>query len=384
MGDLLQKLFYDGQVYLALYCFFLIAMLIDLAFNSKKLSSFVGLLGCIVLIILIGGRWETGTDWAPYYNMFTYQYFDVDYEALFYGVEIGYVIFNRIMAFLSDEYSLLLFMDAAIAVSAVYIFIYRSTVLPSVGLFIFYNSYVITHFIGSNRRMIAIGFVCIAFLCLERSLAFRQNWRSWAFPFIAATAFHRSSLLAFPAIFVGRQRWPTSYVFSGLMICAILGLSGFPFLALQTIAVGLSDFSGITFVEKLLFYTTVDGAQAADEFDVMGQALLGIVKRSLNIAILVFYLRFAVMNHYWSRLFNIYVFGCGIYFLMIGSPVFQVVSIYYTIVEIVLFPILLSSIRYGKASLIAILAGLQFLLLVSALSPYFDLYVPYKSVLFGS
>lgn len=382
MGDLLQKLFTDGLVYVILYIFFLLAMLIEVAFNSRKLSYFAGLLGCTVLICFIGGRWETGTDWAPYYNMFSYQYYDADYESVLYGVEIGYVLFNRIVSFISDEYSLLLFIDAAVAVSAVYIFIARATVFPSVGLFIFYNSYVITHFIGSNRRMIAIGFVCIAFLWLERSIALRHNWRRWTLPFVLAAAFHRSSLLAFPALVVSRQRWPTPYVVGGLVICAVLGLSGFPFLALQSIAMGLSDFSGITFVEKLLFYTTVDGAQANEEFDVFGQALLGIIKRSVNIAILLFYLRFATVNNYWQSLYNIYVLGCGTYFLMIGSPVFQVVSIYYTIVEVVLFPVLLSSIRFGKASLIAILIGLQFLLLISSLSPYFDLYVPYRSVLF--
>ena len=153
-----------------------------------------------------------------------------------------------------------------------------------------------------------------------------------------------------------------------------------PFAALEALGNALSQFAHITVVDKLLFYTSGGDSQSSATFDVMGQALLGVAKRSTVLVIFISFMRWGNPDEYAQCLYNIYVLGCGIYFLLIGSPVFQVTSTYYTIVEVALLPMILSKLPQYKVPYMMYLLVVPFFLLVSALSPYMEVYVPYRSI----
>jgi hypothetical protein len=333
------------------------------------------------LVTFIGLRWETGTDWRAYMNIFYATPSNPDYDIIVFGVDAGYIWINRFIYGFFDDYSIFLLVDAAVSIAAVYFFIERSTRLPNMAVYLFYTSYVVTHFMGSNRRMLAIGFVCIGFLFLRSPKKLWQRSWEWLTPFVLAAAVHRTSILALPGLAVGRRSWPVWVVVPGLMACVGLGMSGAPFAALEALGSLLSGYAHITVVDKLLFYTSGGGeAQAAGELDVMQQALLGVAKRSTVLVIFIAYMIRGSLDQYEQRLFNIYVSGCAIYFLMIGSPIFQIVSTYYTIVEIVLMPILFSRTPQFKVPYLIYVLIIPLLLLFSALSPYMELYVPYHSI----
>lgn len=370
----------EGRIYLLLYACLAAAMLIELFYENEIVSRWLARAGMLAVILLIGLRWETGTDWLPYLRVFYTNDTSSDYDSVVFGIDQGYILFNRAIYAINDDYTLFLIVDALIAMIPIYIFIEKSTKFPVMGVYLFYTSYAITHFMGSNRRMIAIGFVCLGFLYLARNERLRAHWHRWALPFGVATIVHRTSLAALPALFVSRKAWPTGAVVGGLLAALLLGMGGIPFAALELLARSLANFTGITVVEKLIFYTSGD-AQLDAEFDVVRQAMLGVAKRSTVLAIFIMFMRYGRPSEYAQRLFNIYIIGCAVYFALLGAPIFQIISTYYSIVEIVLIPIVFYNVPSFKIPYTLYLIVLPLFLLLSSLSPYLNLYVPYHSIL---
>ena len=370
----------EGRVYLALYTWLVSALLIELFYENEIVSRWLARAGMLAIILLVGLRWETGTDWLPYLKIFYTSDTSSDYDSVVFGIDQGYILLNRILYAISSDYSLFLLADAIIAMGAIYIFIEKSTKLPNMGVYLFYTSYAITHFMGSNRRMLAIGFVCLGFLHLAQADKLRQRWPRWALPFAAAALVHRTSLAALPGMVVSRRAWPTWAVTLGLLACLGLGMAGLPFAALEALGNTLADYTGITAIEKLVFYTSGE-AQLDADLDVFRQAALGVAKRSTVLVIFIAYMRYGKPTIYAQRLFNIYIIGCAIYFAMIGAPIFQIISTYYSIVEIVLIPIIFYQLPALKIPYTLYLLIIPLFLLLSALTPYLILYVPYRSIL---
>lgn len=372
-------IFSEGQIYITLYACLAGAMIIELFYENNILGRWMARGGITAVILLIGLRWDTGTDWNSYLRIFYTTDTSSDYDSTVFGIDYGYILFNRIMFYFSQDYSVFLLVDAILAIGAVYIFIERSTKLPCMGVFLFYTSYAITHFMGSNRRMIAIGFTCIGFLVLMREQRLRQGWWRWAVPFGIAATMHRTSMGALPALLVSHRAWRGRTVLVVLALSLALGISGASLAMLEGLGKALSQYTGISAVDKLIFYTSGD-AQLDTNIDFTHQAILGVVKRSSVIMIFILYMRFGDPSVYAQRLFNVYITGCFIYFSMISAPIFQIISTYYSIVEIVLIPIIFHQLKSFKVPYVIYLLAVPLLLLISSLSPYLQLYVPYRSI----
>lgn len=372
-------IFSDGQIYLTLYACLAAAMIIELFYENDLVGRWMARSGIVAVILLIGLRWDTGTDWNSYLRIFYTNDTSSDYDSTVFGIDYGYILFNRIMFYFSRDYSVFLLADAILAIGAVYIFIERSTKLPCMGVFLFYTSYAITHFMGSNRRMIAIGFTCIGFLFLMREHRLRQGWWRWAVPFGIAATMHRTSMGALPGLLVSHRAWRGQTVVAMLAVSLVLGITGASFAMLEGLGNALSQFTGISAVQKLIFYTSGD-AQFDTNIDFTQQAILGVAKRSSVILIFLLYMRFGKPSIYAQRLFNVYITGCCIYFSMISAPIFQIISTYYSIVEIVLIPIIFYELKSLKVPYTLYLLTVPLLLLLSSLTPYLQLYVPYRSI----
>ena len=373
-------IFAQGQIYFIIFAYLAVAMILENVFESELFSRWLARLSALVLILFVGLRWETGSDWLPYYRVFYTNDTASDFDSVIFGIDQGYIIFNRLMYIVSDNYTIFLLADAALAIGMVYRFIEKSTVKPNMGVFLFYSSYAITHFMGSNRRMLAIGLVCLALLHLRENEKLSSRWVRWAVPFGIAAFFHRTSIMALPGLVVGRRSWRPLPVMLGLSACAALGIAGVPFAGLEALGKFLSQYANITAINKLLFYTSGAESQSSAEFNVVAQAALGFAKRITVLAIFVPFMAWGKPTIYAQKLYNIYVLGCAIYFLLIGSPVFQVTSTYYTIVEIVLIPIILTQFPRMKVVYTLYLVATSLLLLLSALTPLMKYYVPYRSI----
>ena len=370
----------QGHIYLTLYVYLAAAMLLELFYENDMVSRWLARVGALAIILFIGLRWETGTDWLSYIKIFYTNDTSSDYDSALFGIDQGYILFNHIMYSVSSDYSLFLLVDATLAVGMVYVFIEKSTKFPNMAVYLFYTSYAITHFMGSNRRMLAIGLVCVGFLFLQKNGRLWRGWPRWMVPFAIGAMIHRTSVAALPGLLVGSRRWPTIAVVLGLLACLVLGVSGAPFAALETLGNLLSKFTGLAIVDKLTFYTSGE-SDLNTNVSVVTQAILGVVKRSTVLAIFITYFHYAKPSDYALKLYKIYIIGCALYFVMVSAPIFQIVSTYYSIVEIVLLPIIFHDLRGAKVPYSLYLLIIPFFLMVSALSPYLELYVPYRSIL---
>lgn len=372
-------IFQDGGIYLALYAYLALAMIVETITDNDVFRRWMARIGMLTIILLIGLRWDTGTDWLAYLKVFYTNDTSSDYDSVVFGIDQGYILLNRVIFAISDDYSVFLMIDALIAVGAVYVFIEKSTRLPNMAVYLFYTSYALTHFMGSNRRMLAIGFVCVGFLFLSREGRAREGWARWVVPFGIAATLHRTSLAALLGLTVSARAWPAWAVVIGLLICLGLGIAGLPFAGLEWLGQTLSQYTGISAIEKLVFYTSSEADLGLDT-NVMLQAALGVAKRSTVLLIFIAYMRFGSPSVYAQKLYNIYIIGCAIYFAMVGSPIFQIISTYYSIVEIVLIPIVFAQLPRLKVPYVLYLLVFPLLLVLSSLIPYLQLYVPYRSI----
>lgn len=369
----------DGWVYMALYAALAVAMIVELYAENDMVSRWMARTGALTIMLFIGLRWETGTDWLPYLRVFFTNDTSADYDTAIFGIDQGYLLFNQMIHWISRDYTLFLLVNSGLTITLIYAFIERSTKYPCMGVYLLYTSYVVTHFMGSNRRMLAIGLVCAGFAALRKEEGLTRNWSKWVVPIGVAATIHRTSIAALLGMVVNRNAWPARFVVPGLLVCIILGVSGAPFAGLQALGNLLSDYTGFSAISKLVFYTSGE-AQLDANYDAVRQAVLGVAKRSTLLVIFIAYMHWNKPSEYAQRLYNIYILGCAVYFLMIGAPIFQIISTYYSIVEIALLPIIFYNLPQFKIPAMIYLLIVPFLLLLSSLIPYLELYVPYYSV----
>ena len=107
-----------------------------------------------LLVLQVGLRWETGTDWNSYLSYFENMNSFNDVQKYF-KIESGYVILNVLINFISNSYSVFLLIHA---VFFHYLFInglkkYSYYVFPA--LLMYYVLFI--GFMGSNRQLLALA-----------------------------------------------------------------------------------------------------------------------------------------------------------------------------------------------------------------------------------
>lgn len=326
-----------------------------------------------VIVIQIGLRWETGTDWVPYLDNFeaTDDYSIVLINSLL-GFEIGYGTFVFLIKKLFDNYSFFLFVHATIF----YWGIFRTAKKYSPYFFITLLFFYATNLglVGSNRQFIAVV------ICL---LALPFVFERKPFKFIAtvgvASLFHTTAFLFGIYYFLNRN-FKTITVVSVLFISFIIGKTSLPFLI-------FSKFGGL-FGELAASKTIAYSEGAKDVLAEVSLSVFGLFKRLLFIAIFTYNYSFLSKRlYYYKVLYNGYVFGMVIYFLFASSLLILVNrgSLYFNIMESLLIScqFLVFQKRLDKAYLFFILLLISIVFLFQSISGYPDLFDPYKSLLYN-
>jgi hypothetical protein len=115
--------------------------------------------------------------------------------------------------------------------------------------------------------------------------------------------------------------------------------------------------------------------------DIFAQLFLGLFKRCLFLAFFFLTIRRMTQRGLHAKLLNLYIVGLAIYVLFSGSPIFQALSTYFTIVEIGLVGIsIVMLVDYKRKVFLIFLFLFGLLQMLSALNPYPDLYIPYLSI----
>ncbi len=188
--------------------------IIEVYNNKKNLN--LTFLFVLLFFFLSALRWERGTDWASYYNLYHYPFAlgDDAFEVTYWGMNI---LFGQILGL---DYSVFLTLQAFLLYLLLWIAIKRDCEYP---LFALLCLYVI---LGSGgiffvRQTISITIVFFSFHYVKI-----RNLKKFSLCIVAAMFFHRTSIVAFPIYYV------YNYSLSGRYVkYIVVGLAGLTALA---------------------------------------------------------------------------------------------------------------------------------------------------------
>lgn len=379
MVDVIQKLFGEGFIYLFVFLILFLLTVIESVKEFNKYRYVTATVSIIFLVFFTGFRWETGTDWASYHELF--QNVDVSFGDLFllqlYSFDFGYVTLNILVKYFTDSYTVLLLLDSFIALGIVYFFIKKYSPNPNISLFVFYNAFFVAQFMGSNRRIIALGLALFAIASVIKKANF------W---FFQGTAFffHKSSIVAIIAKLLPEERFSSKKILAILCISLLIGILQIPFKMLELISGALSSFSGFSVIDKLSTYTLESENVVLGNRDPVVMMFLSIIKRCVFLVfyLIIIYKKKGKLDLISDYFLNIYIVGFSLYLLLNGSEVIQVSSSYFTFIEIVVIGRFWNyADKKDKLVFLPVLFFYGFFQLVSSLTAFPELYIPYKTFL---
>lgn len=323
----------------------------------------------LLMLLFAGLRWETGTDWIPYYDDFISPNIRQDFE-------LGYVTYVNIIRWFTESYTVFLLITTFIPLFLIYTTINKcidNKRIVLLSLSYFYAYYFLGSFFGAERRIIAIGLCFYAIGCLIKSK------KLYALLSISlATLFHSSAAIAVLMFFVQKIRINYLFWLMLSLVMIIVPLTAYA----DGLVYTLISYIPIDIIRhKLTVYT--ENAEHYGEFNIFG-----LVKRVL----ICFLIYFCIMRTYLKNdpalifLLKIYILGVILYTILTPvSAMFSVLTIYFTITEVLLIPILITRLKIIENAVFFIVIYILYLCYqtYSILNSYPDLFYPYISIFSG-
>lgn len=360
-------------IYIVIFLLIATTSFIEVALKEEQFKRMLFRFNILVLILFAGLRWTTGTDWYSYTEFFN----DLDNYREF---ELGYVWLNEAFRFFSDNYTAFLIVDISLAIVFIWWVLEKYSVYPNTSLLLFYSYYYLINYFGSNRRIIAIGLILMAGI-----LIVNHRKKLGSVLIILATLFHVTSGLFFMVFFIPRKHLKLGLLISIYVACFLISNLGLlQFMITKVLGIIFAD---NPLVERAVSYT-LNSENYQQSFLVN---MLGIIKRSI-----LFFLFLAYRNKirdkdetgHFSYLFNIYYFSICFYILVNSQiDLLKVISVYFSIFELILIPyFLLLFVKLKERLLVNLFLvaymGFQFYSAIF-LNQYSNLYLPYYSIFSG-
>ena len=374
MLDLIFDIFSSGIIYLVLFLVLFILSLFESSKGTLKLRFIFNFFAVLFLILLIGFRWETGTDWGAYKLLFD----DLNSNSLLnvYHFDIGYVLFNALIKFFTDSYTVFLLINSFITIWLLYSLLKKWSPYPNLSLFIFYSAFFLAQFMGSNRRMMAMVFLLWAmYYWIE------EKKKLFILALLISFLFHRSAIIGLVIVFIPKDILSLKRTLIYLLISFTVGVFQLPFKIISALGVFVSAYINHPLINAILFYAdSGEDHLATSSGSLLIQTLLAVSKRSLFLIIYIYILRKYKVDRLTGYIFNIYIFGFATYMMFIGS-FFQMVTAYFSLIEIILVSRMYSYANSKvKIGLLTFFLFYGFIQMLSALGVYPELYMPYISI----
>jgi hypothetical protein len=346
---------------------FVFSLLVEYYEFSLGIKIWMILISYILLVFQVGLRWETGTDWIPYFNHF--ESFNGFYSVILSEFEYGYGFFEWLIKSFSSNYSVLLLVHAIIYYLLIFSSFKRYTSNLYLSLMLFYS--LSMGVMGSNRQLIALAICLYAIrFVVEKKPVF------FFLLVLLATTFHTTAFLFAIFYFINKSIRPIVFV-SVLLGAFIIGNTPLP----QIIFLKFGNLFGGNVLYKTTYYT-----EGAKEVLAEGKlSMIGFVKRLLFLSFF-YYSRKQLSEKlaYYNILLNGYYVGFVMYFLFSNSLLIIVNrgSLYFNIME----PLLITSQMYllkgrdNKFAALIILFIISIIFFFQSIATYTDLFIPYKGV----
>lgn len=326
----------------------------------------------LVIVLQVGLRWETGTDWSSYYDHFLNT---TDIEMVFLnsliGFELGYGLFSFFIRGLTDNYTIFLLLHAMLYYFLIFKANNRLSPFPFLSLLLFYVTNI--GVLGSNRQLLALA-ICLYAL---RFIIEKKSVKFFILVFVAFL-FHTTALLFMVYYFLNRD-FKKYQIIIALFLALIIGKTSLPNILFS----GLGSLLGGASSTKAEIYSGTSDLGPAS------LSLIGIIRRLLYFTLFLYnYDRIIVKFKEYNLLFNGFLFGLIFYLLFSNSLLILVNrgSLYFNIMEIFLLTsqFLIFHLKTDRKYVLLLILLYSIYLFFQAISPYADLFVPYKGIFINS
>lgn len=354
------------EIYLGtLFIFFLFAIFEQFSdsYRSRKKILWVSYLWTVALI---GLRWETGTDWLPYVDIFNSVDTLRDPFSQDLGIEKGYIVFNWIIKFFNGDYGLLLLLHAVIFYYCIIFGLAKFTKYPQMAFLLFFAEFL--GIVGSSRQLLALA---IIFYFL--SLAYHRN-KKYFLAVVFSAFFHTTAVISSIFYFLNRRIQIIVIVIT-IIIAAIIGLTPLP----KIIFGGFANM-GSSAAERVSVYMSNE---------TVGQlGVLGIVRRILFLGAFLYYRKIGEnLSKYYNFFLNTFVVSIIIYVMFSSSLLILVNrgSLYFNLSQCILLSYFVYGIKKPDTKLLIsiLFFVLSIIMVYQSISAYPEEFDPYKSFWFN-
>lgn len=349
-----------------LFVFALLEAYYKLNSNSRRLLFFIAY---SILVLQVGLRWETGTDWNQYlthFKLFNGLSTKYPYLILF---EYGYSLFVMIVKLFTSQYSVFLLLHAVIYYFIIFKSFQRYTPYLFLSLMLFYT--LSMGMMGSNRQLIALA-ICLYSL---RYIVENKPVKFFILIFVAIN-FHMTSILFIVYYFINREIKPHLLIII-LTIAIISGTFQLP----MVLFLFFGNLIGGIAAQKALIYAN-DAKDVLLEYKL---SVIGLLKRVIFLS--VFYFNRKKISEelpYYNLMLNGYIIGIAIYFMFASSLLIMVSrgSIFFNIMEPLLIAsqLVLFKKNRNKFIIIGVLLVFSILFFFQSIETYPELFLPYKGI----
>lgn len=327
----------------------------------------------LIIVLQIGLRWETGTDWNPYFNNFS----DIDDIALVFinalgGIELGYGFLSFYIHKWLIYYSVFLVLHALFFYAVIFKSAKSFSPYAFVSLLFFYATNL--GLVGSNRQLLALAICLLALPFVEK----RKPIPFFLLVFLASF-FHTTAIIFGVYYFINRNfKWQT--IIFTLIIAFIIGKTSLP---LKLFSLGGIISESASF--KVDFYSE----NAKEAMQDASLSIFGLFKRLLFLLLFTYNFKYLTEKlSYYKIIYNGYVFGLLLYFLFSSSLLIIVNrgSLYFNVMEsfLVSCQLLVLSSRIEKGYMLMVIFIIAVFLLFQSISGYSDLFIPYKGLFYNA
>lgn len=357
--------------YFALNILLLLFALIDIYINNRTLSKYLFGISVFILFVLSFIRWETGTDWYSYYEMYTWTYHSpwilyIDYEPGFVFVEnLGRVLF--------DHYTGVLFIFAIIIYVCTYKAYCQLCNHPMVALWL---SFCITF---ANMLFVRQN-IALAILSTSIVFAYKRKFLPFFLIVFIASLFHRTAcafLIIYPLFNIVFKK-KTILILMGIFIVLGIIMSNF---ILNLLSGYLSD----AISQKIDMYVELGTDDNSTVYSVTQLLIKGFVNRFFLLCIFLFTLKQKELREQGllNGLFNTYIIGTILYIILLPLSISLArVAVYMDIVQIfiITYILYLPRKRFNRLILFGIFAGYYMVRFYVVLESFKGGYIPYKTI----
>lgn len=337
--------------------------------HAKRSGAFF-LFTCLFLILSFI-RWNTGTDWDNYLKLF--ERIRVPFETLEdleAGTEKGFMFINNFSKWISESYTLCLFLQGLLLYTFLYKGLKALSPYPLFSLLVYYSMNLAGIFFVRQTIALAISMYSVTFIIKKKPYLFVL------FVLLSATI-HRTAILFLIAYFVFWRRYSLKslFLYTGMAAVSgwIIGMLVVNYLA----SLGLGEISS-----RLIKYLDSD-YESAMEVSNTTFLIRGLMNRAFVFGLVYIFLsKYREKDIVFNGIFNLYIFGAILFvFVTPISRELARLTGYFDMAQLLIYPYIIYRMpaKY-KQSLFCLLTVFFFYRLYVVVNQFPEAYIPYKTI----